>query len=603
MEKISRRNFLKRSVAIGAGAVLMIYANGTYRMVLSSGTPAYSLRILHTNDHHSRIEPVQVTIRSSPSPAITRNFGGVSRRKALIDSIRTANPTQNILLLDAGDIFQGTLYFNQYNGQADLFFYNGMGYDAVAVGNHEFDRGQAPLRDFIQGANFPMLSANITVEPTATLAPVWVGNTTTAANGQLGPRTIVTRGGESIGIFGLTTPDTAILSSPGAGVTFDSNLATIAQAQVDALRTAGANKIIALTHLGYPVDQQLAAQVRGINVIIGGHTHTPLLPTTNPPSPVGIASAGPYPTTVQDPDGKNVVIVTDWEWGKWLGDITVDFDASHNIIAVTGVISPVWANGLGTRELLPGEQPEITPDAAFETQINDVYKPPLDVLRNTVIGSASVELDGARNNVRSRETNLGNLICDALLDKTRPDGGQVVIMNGGGIRASIPSGDVTVGEVLEVLPFGNTIARVDITGAQLKTALENGVSQVESAAGRFPQIAGMRFTWARNLPAGRRVQKIEIATEGGFVPVDPAATYRVITNNFMLTGGDGYSVFTQGTNGLDTGFILADVVMDYIEANTPVSPTVEGRITAVNLVWQPMIFASGQPAAQAPVTR
>jgi 5'-nucleotidase len=618
---------------LAGGAVLTVFANGHYRIAVGQAPVVYTLRILHTNDHHARIEPANVTLQSTPT-TVTRNFGGVARRKTLVDQLRATPGADDLFLLDAGDIFQGTLYFNLYSGVADKSFYNQLNYDVVAVGNHEFDKGQATLRDFINGIpaqtppnppiNFPMVSANITVDAAAPLAAA-LAPTDVAVAGKLGKRLIVNKGGptsRAIGIFGLTPPDTGILSNPGAGVTFGTDVVAIAQAQVDALKAAGAQHVIGLTHVGYPVDQQIAAGVRGINVIVGGHSHTPLLPLVNPPSPVGVASQGPYPTIVNDPDGKPVVITTDWEWGKWLGDITVGFDATGLVSVISGVIRPVWADGLGSppRALLPGEQPEIAPDATFQTEINTVWKPGVDALSNQQIGSTAVFLDGERLTVRNRETNLGNLIADAMLEKTKAAGAQLCITNGGGIRASIPgpaggaaTDPVTVGEVLTVLPFGNTLALVTITGAQVIAALENGVSQVNlanpsSSAGRFPQVGGLRFIWDPIRPVGSRIVSVLVETTpahgtvaqraAAFTPINPTASYRVVTNNFMLTGGDGYSVFTQGTNGVDTGFIMADEVQNYITANSPVNRGTEGRITRAQW-WFPFIPRQESVAAPA----
>lgn len=633
-QKLSRRAFLRRTVLAG-GATLYVFANGHYRIALSQAPVVYRLRILHTNDHHARIEPANVTLQTSPT-TVTRNFGGVARRKTLIDQLRATPDADDLLLLDAGDVFQGTLYFNLYEGKADKSFYNQMGYDAVAVGNHEFDRGQIALRDFINGVtgqtppnppiNFPMLSANVNVDASAPLAAA-LAPTDVAVPGKLGKRIIINKGGGSsrnIGIFGLTPTDTGILSNPGAGVTFGTDLITIAQAQVNALKAAGAQHIIALTHVGYPVDREIAKNVRGIDVIVGGHSHTPLLPTVNPPSPVGVASQGPYPTIEKDPDNKDVVIVTDWEWGKWLGDITLGFDASGAVSVISGVIRPVWADGLGTppRSLLPGEQPEILPDASFQNEITTVWKPGVDALANQEIGRTAVFLDGERASVRNKETNLGNLITDAMLERTRTAGAQICITNGGGIRASIPGptggapdAPITVGQVLTVLPFGNTLALVTLTGAQVIAALENGLSQVNlsnpsASAGRFPQVAGLRFIWDPKRPANSRIVSVFVQTttsvngvqNSTFVPINPTANYRVVTNNFMLTGGDGYAVLTQGTNPVDTGLIMADEVQNYITANSPINRGVEGRITRLQ-AWFPFMFKEAQTGSPTPVYR
>ncbi len=530
MEKISRRRFLKGTVALGAGALLAIYSDGSFRLALAQENPAFRMRILHTNDHHARIEPVF----SGNNPV----HGGVSRRKALIDKIRreTAMPT---LLVDAGDVFQGTLYFNQYNGMADLEFYNAMGYEAMAVGNHEFDKGPQALVDFITRAKFPVLSANISVAAGNPLA------------GLIKPRTIIEKDGRKIGIFSLTPEDTGVLSNAGPGISFTSAIEAARQ-QVAALKAEGVFTIIALTHVGINVDRQIAREVGGMSLIIGGHSHTPMGPMNNVRTP-------PYPELIAGPDGKPVVVVTDWEWGRWLGDITVAFNAAGTVIDLQG----------NPTEVLPS----LPADQGFENRIA-VFKGPIEQLRARVVGSAAVDLDGSRTNIRSRETNLGNLVAEAMLAKARNSGATIAITNGGGIRASIPAGPVTVGQILEVLPFGNTLALVTLTGAQVIEALNNGVSQVESGAGRFPQVAGLRFTYDPSLPAASRVTSVTV----GGAPIDQNASYVVVTNNFMLTGGDGYSVFTRGRNQVDTGFILADVVEEYIAANSPVNPAVDGRI-------------------------
>ena len=502
--------------------------------------PNFTLRLLHTNDHHAHLEPVKVG---------ERELGGIARRQTLVNQLRSQNAVNNepLLLLSAGDIFQGTLYFNQYLGKADLDFYNALKYDAATIGNHEFDKGQQALANFIAGAKFPILSANIATAKTSPLA------------GKIKPWTIVNLKQQKIGIFGLTTEETAILSSPGAGVTFTDAIASAKKA-VQELTAQGVNKIIALTHLGFTHDLELARQVSGIDIIVGGHSHTPVGNIKD--------AIAPYPVVEKTPDNTPVLIVTDWEWGKYLGDLQVTFNQGGTLVSWQGSPHPIESS--------------ITPDATFQTKLNQ-YAAPIKALQQKVIGKLMVMLDGERTHIRTMETNLGNLIADAILEKTRPDNTQIAIINGGGIRGSIPAGNVTVGRVLEVLPFGNTIARLDLTGTQVKQALENGVSKVEEGAGQFPQVSGLRFVWNPDSPVGSRIVDIQVRDKKGFYkPIDANATYRVVTNNFMMTGGDGYSVFTQGKNQIDTGFLQADVVIDYIVAKSPINPQIEGRIAILN---------------------
>jgi len=515
-------------------------------LTIEDDDSTFNLRIMHTNDHHAHLEPDD---RSG--------LGGIARRLTLVNQLRQQSEQsgESTLLLDAGDVFQGTLYFNEYEGMADLWFYNRLRYDAMAVGNHEFDKGPDALNRFIdgdtvdvgseqitvQGATFPLLSANMEIGPTSVLS------------GKIKPWSIVEVDGEKIGIIGLTTPETSILSSPGAKISFTDPISAAQQA-VSELQAQNVNKIVALTHQGFTVDQELARQVDGLDIIVGGHSHTQL----------GPGHDDPYPVEMTTPDGGTVLFVSDYEWGKYLGNIHLSFNAQGEIVAWGGLPIPV---------------DDTIPDDPWAALWIEKFSKPIDDLRNEVIGEAGVFLDGERNNVRSRETNLANLITDAMLERVRSSGAQVALTNGGGIRASIEAGDVTVGDVITVLPFGNTIALVDLTGEQIRDALENGVSQVESGAGRFPQVAGMRYTWTISNTPGSRIVTIEVADDkGNYHPIDEDETYRLATNNYMLGGGDGYSVLTEGTNQYDTGYLMADVVIEYIRANSPVSPTVEGRI-------------------------
>ncbi len=498
-----------------------------------TGPQEFSLRVLHTNDHHAHLEAVQVG---------ETNLGGIAQRKTLINSLRSNDQTPT-LLLDAGDIFQGTLYFNKYLGKADLPFYNELNYEAVAIGNHEFDKGQQVLADFIKQAKFPMLSANIEVASDSPLS------------GLIQPWIIHQVKGQKIGIFGLTTEATAVLSSPGDGIVFTDKVEAAKKA-VAALEKQGVNKIIALTHLGFSNDQELARKVDGIDIIIGGHSHTPL---GNMPG-----ATLPYPVVEKTPNGETVLLVTDWEWGKYLGDLQVRFDSLGH-----------FKNWQGSPHAVDDS---IKPDERFMAQLEE-FKVPLDNLRQQVIGKTAVKLNGDRANIRTQETNLGNLIADAILTKMSVDNGQIAIVNGGGIRASIPPGDVTVGQVLEVLPFGNTVTRLDLTGRQIKEALEHGVSNVEKGDGGFPHVSGIRFNWNPKAPPNSRIVSIQIRdSQGNEKPLDLNATYRVVTNDFMMNGGDGYEIFQQGENQVDTGFLLSDVVIDYIRTQSPLNLNAENRV-------------------------
>ncbi|WP_217901521.1 bifunctional UDP-sugar hydrolase/5'-nucleotidase [Pseudanabaena sp. SR411] len=496
----------------------------------------FSLRILHTNDHHAHLELVKYG---------DRLLGGIARRRTLIDQIRAENKTNQepLLLLDAGDIFQGTLYFNQYLGQADLDFYNDLNYDASTIGNHEFDRGQQVLADFIAKAKFPIISANIDIAPESPLY------------GKVRPWHVLNMQGEKIGVFGLTTPDTAILANVGDGVKFTDPIAA-AKASISALKQQGINKIVALTHIGFENDVLLAQKVPDIDIIIGGHSHTSVgnIPNAN----------HPYPLVEKNGTKEPVLVVTDWEWGKYLGDLSVSFDRAGKLIA--------WA---GKPHVLDAS---IKSNQEFTDKLK-AYAAPIEALRQKIIGKSLVALDGDRVKLRTSETALGNLIADAILAKTKVDQVQVVIMNAGGIRNGFPLGEITMGHVLEALPFGNTITRVELTGKQLTEALESGVSMAELEEGRFPQVAGIRLVWDSKLPAGKRVTKVEVKDASGkFQLLNSNQVYKVATNNFLASGGDSYRVFAEGKNLLETGYLLSDAIAEYITASSPLQVKTENRI-------------------------
>ena len=496
----------------------------------------FSLRILHTNDHHAHLEPVKYG---------DRLLGGIARRRTLIDQIRDQSKTNHepLLLLDAGDIFQGTLYFNQYLGQADLDFYNALAYDAGTIGNHEFDRGQQVLADFIAKAKFPIISSNIEVAPESPLY------------GKIRPWHILELKGEKIGIFGLTTPDTAILASVGDGVKFTDPIAA-ARTSVRALKQQGINKIVALTHIGFEHDLALARKVPDIDIIIGAHSHTPVgnIPNAN----------YPYPLVEKNGTKEPVLVVTDWEWGKYLGDLSVSFDRAGKLIAWAGKPHALDASIKSNQE--------------FADKLK-AYAAPIEALRQKIIGKSLAELDGDRIKMRTGETSLGNLIADAILAKTKGDRVQVSLTNAGGIRNGFPLGEITMGNVLEALPFGNTITRVELTGKQLLATLEHGVSLAEKEEGRFPQVAGIRLVWNPKSPAGNRITKVEVVSESGnFQLLNPQSIYRVATTNFLTSGGDGYRDFAEGKNLLDTGYLLSDAIAEYISAKSPLQVKTENRI-------------------------
>ncbi|GLQ34739.1 multifunctional 2',3'-cyclic-nucleotide 2'-phosphodiesterase/5'-nucleotidase/3'-nucleotidase [Amylibacter marinus] len=500
----------------------------------------YTLTVLHTNDFHARFEPISKYDSgcNEEDNQEGKCFGGSAR---LVNAVADARArSNNSILVDGGDQFQGTLFYTYYKGKVAAEMMNKMGYDGMTVGNHEFDDGPEVLRGFMDAVNFPVLMSNADVTQEPLLAE------------KLLKSTVIERGGEKIGMIGLTPEDTDELASPGKNVTFSDPVAAV-QGEVDRLSAMGVNKIVVLSHSGYDVDLKVAAEVTGVDVIVGGHSNT-LLSNTNE------RAKGAYPTMVGD-----TAVVQAYAYGKFLGELNVTFDDEGKIKTAVG--EPIVIDAA------------VVEDAATKARIGELAKP-LQEIRERVVASSAADIEGDRAVCRVQECAMGNLIADAMLARVKDQGISIAIQNSGGVRASMDTGPVTMGEVLTVLPFQNTLSTFEVSGQTVIDALENGVSQVEEVKGRFPQVAGLKFTWDMSVaPNEGRVSDVMVAQDGGFVAIDPEATYGVVSNNYVRGGGDGYKMFTTAANAYDFGPDLADVVAEYMAASGDYAAYTDGRIT------------------------
>lgn len=537
----------------------------------------FTLTILHTNDTHSHIEEYDGSTTTCPaeSEAAGLCIGGVARRATLLADLRASAPDGNAILVDAGDSFNGTLYFSVYKGEESARFMNLLGYQAMAVGNHEFDNGPAHLADFLDHVEFPVLSANIDTSAEPLL------------DGRLAPYTVIDVNGEPVGVIGLTTIDVPISSSPGPTLKFNDYLSSLAPVLSD-LDGQGIDKIVLLSHIGYGDDLRLATQMDGIDVIVGGHSHT-LLSSTDP------AAAGPYPTVVESPSGDPVLVVQAEAYGKYLGQLVVTFDGDGDILSWEG--APILVDASVAR------------DPAIQAIVDEMAVA-VNAMRDETIGSTVNLLQGDRSVCRYAECTMGNLVADGMRWATQNSDVQVALINGGGLRTSIPAGDISTGSVLEVLPFSNNIATLKLTGVDLLAALENGVSRAESpdnaGTGRFPQVSGLRFSWDATKPAGERIVSAEVQNDdGSYSPLDPDAIYHVATLTFLRQGGDDYTIFAEkAIDPYDFGPSLTETIADYISQHSPIDLAPEGRITRVDgaaPVGEPAgLPASGAATAPAP---
>ncbi|MCC0032850.1 MAG: 5'-nucleotidase C-terminal domain-containing protein [Brucellaceae bacterium] len=518
-----------------------------------SAAPAladFTLNILHINDWHSRIESINKydSTCGQKDEADGKCFGGAARLVAAAAAERKALGADSVLFLSAGDNFQGSLFYSTYKGTVEAEFLNRMGLDVMTIGNHEFDDGEPGLVSFLGAVKFPVVSANVLPGYKSGLA------------GKIPPSVIVERGGQKIGVVGAVANDTDELSSPGDGVLIAQDVASI-KAAVDALVAQGIDKIIALTHVGYPRDLAVIARIPGVDVVVGGHSHTYLANGDE-------KAAGPYPTLVDNPDGHKVPVVQAGSYSRYLGRLAVTFDDK-------GVVTQAKGDPL----LLDAS---VTPDADVLARIAELGAP-IEALKKKEVGTSAGPIDAARDACRTGECAMGNLVADAMLARVKNQGVTIAIQNGGGLRSSIDGGTVTMGEVLTVLPFQNTVATFRIKGAGLLAALENGASQIEEGAGRFAQVAGMKYAFDVTKPAGARISGVMVAEGDAYVPLDPDKLYSVATNNYVRAGGDGYKMFvTDAQDAYDYGPNVEDVVADYIRDNSPYQPlNASGRITRI----------------------
>ena len=512
---------------------------GTAALALSAGMASaeYTLHILHTNDMHSRIESINRfdSTCNAEGEAEGECFGGVARVKAAIDAKKASLDNQNVVVLDAGDPFQGSLFYTTYKGAAEAEFMEAIGYDAMAVGNHEFDDGPPKLAEFIDAVSFPVISGNLDLSASELLKD------------RVENHVVLEVGGKKIGVISALATDTVETSSPGPNVVFQDEIEALA-ADVATLEGEGVDIIIALNHVGLNKDLAIAEAVPGIDVVIGGHSHT-LMTNGDDETPA-------YPTMVGD-----TPVAQAYAYTKYLGHLTVTFDDDGNVTASSG--DPMLLDA------------SVEPDAAFITRIAEMGAP-IEEMKTRVVAEAAEAIEGGRDVCRAMECPMGSLIADAMLDRVKDQGIEIAIQNGGGIRASIDAGEITMGEVLTVLPFQNTLSTFQVSGAAILAALENGVGQIEDGAGRFPQVAGMSYAFDVSKPAGERVSDVMV----GGAPIDMDKLYGVVSNNYVRNGGDGYAMFVDAENAYDFGPDLADVTAEFLATKGPFTPYTDGRITA-----------------------
>ncbi|ECJ2255619.1 bifunctional UDP-sugar hydrolase/5'-nucleotidase [Salmonella enterica] len=533
--------FLKRGVAL---ALLAAFALASQPAQAYEKDKTYKITILHTNDHHGHFW------RSE--------YGeyGLAAQKTLVDSIRkeVAQERGSVLLLSGGDINTGVPESDLQDAEPDFRGMNLIGYDAMAVGNHEFDNPLTVLRQQEKWAKFPFLSANIYQKSTGErLFKPWA---------------IFTRQDIKIAVIGLTTDDTAKIGNPEYFT--DIEFRKPAEEAKVVIQELNMNEkpdvIIATTHMGHydngdhgsnaPGDVEMARSLPAgsLAMIVGGHSQDPVCMASE-----NKKQANYVPGTPCAPDKQNGIwIVQAHEWGKYVGRADFEFRngemkmVNYQLIPVNLKKKVTWDNGKSERVLYTPEIAENPQMLSLLTPFQNKGKAQLEVK----IGSVNGLLEGDRSKVRFVQTNMGRVILAAQIARTGADFG---VMSGGGIRDSIEAGDITYKSVLKVQPFGNIVVYADMSGKEVVDYL-TAVAQMKPDSGAYPQFANVSFVAKEG-----KLTDLKIKGE----PVDPAKTYRMATLSFNATGGDGYPRIDNKQGYVNTGFIDAEVLKEFIQQNSP----------------------------------
>lgn len=566
------------------------------------------LTVLHINDHHSRLDAETAAFNFMTASGSRRSVnverGGFTRVAALMESLSAGK--DNVLKLHAGDAITGDLYYTLDSGKSDAAMMNAVCFDAFIPGNHEFDMGDSNLKTFLDflragSCKTEVLSANI--KPQVGVSAL----AKTTATDYLKPSTIITRQGQKIGIVGLTVSlKTKTSSRPDATTEFLDEVSS-AQAEIDKLKAAGINKIILMTHQGYDIDKEMAAKISGVDVIVGGDSHT-LLGSAGLAN-FGLTPSGAYPTVVSNKDGKQVCVVQAWQYSHALGELNVSFDANGDVAKCAGTayvtIGENFTAASGTA-LTADDVSAIRKDIASQNSLRivtpsaaaaAVLKPYSDA--KTAFGSNKVavateelclrrvpgtKLDSSRSslgdvcNKASRVIEHGGdiqqLVAQSFLEQGKTFGkADFSLLNGGGVRTDIRPADVTVSTIYTLLPFKNTLVRLSLSGQEVVNALEDAIDNVvvNKSTGAYPYSAGLRWKADLTKAKGQRVSNVEVLqANGSYAALVPTTTYTAIVIDYIADGGDLYTTLkgVTGNRRENTYLDYADAFMNYAKKNT-----------------------------------
>ena len=563
---------------------------------VSSAALAGNLKILHINDHHSHLKPDSRMSLDLDGKSTRVRSGGMPAVVAKMKQLEEAGGN-NVLKLHAGDAVSGSLFFTLFKGEADAALMNEVCFDAFALGNHEFNEGDAGLAKFLDflksgDCQTPVLAANIKPEVgVSALTP-------NSATDYIQPYTVMQIDGMKIGIVGIDIVRKTKLSSSPDETTIFLDEAETAQQMVDELTESGIDHIILLTHYGYGNELDLAARIDGVDVIIGGDSHTLLGDFAD----LGLNPAGPYPTIVTGVGGKSVCVATAWQYSQVVGELDLSFNDAGEITSCSGVPHMMLADSF-KRKNADGDRVEIEgaardavyaaikadPKLSIVTGDEDAaallatYNVKVEELLALKIGEVAENLCLARipgdkrSKICSPEETARNgsdismLVAHAFREMAKTS--DIAIQNGGGVRTDIARGDLTMGDAYLLLPFANTLVEMEMTGAEIKIVLEEALDyalQPDGSTGAYPYAAGLRWHVDATRGLGQRLSKMEFKgrDDVAWTPLDMGQTYRLVTNNYIAGGRDGYKSFKTVKNDgryTDTYLDYAQSFVDYVE--------------------------------------
>lgn len=512
----------------------------SFLIALAISTPVYSevlrdlnLTILNTNDVHGRLAPINYNTSK-------QNAGGIARRAVLIKHLKQNNA--KVLVLDAGDMAQGSLYYNFFSGIPDIKYMSEIGYDAATLGNHEFDKGIPALANMLSGANFPILSSNVR----------FIGD---KKLDQLVKDYIIKEYNEfKIGIIGVTTPDLKTLTTSAPDIEVYDDIKTVKKI-VNNIKNK-VNLIVLLSHVGADEDINIAKAIPDIDIIVGGHSHTFI----NKP----IEVSGTKHKTI---------IVQDGEFGINLGSIDLNIK-KNEIVSYKYKIIPVNTC--------------ISSDDNIEKDVNLLTKKVED-MAYSIIGVLKTSAETSKNHSDNKLNTAGALVVNAI--KSKFPEVEAVMINTGSIRTSLNAGNITYGEIIEFFPFDNVVEIVDLNGKQIKSILETSAQGISNGEKHFLQTLGIEYTINSSMPAqilskqgdkilkeGNRISDIKI----GGKPVLNNKYYTIATNDFIKAGGDSFTQFKKVKSSIKTECHIQDLIIEYIKNNSPLSLEIKDNIKQVN---------------------